>query len=274
MSKQPAAAEFAALNTTAVGAWEALADWWDGATGEADEFHRKLVIPATDRLLAVRPGERVLDVACGNGGYARHLAAQGAEVVAFDGARRFVELAERRTTAGRDSISYRHLDCTDRAALLALGERSYHAAVCKMALMDMAVIQPLLSALAELLKPGGRFVFSVLHPAFNSTGTCLWMEEATSATGELVVCRGVKVLRYLEPEARQGIGSPGQPHLQYYFHRPLSVLLNACFEVGFLLDGIEEPSFGPEDEGTREFSWARFKGIPPVLVARLRLPAG
>ena len=56
--------------------------------------------------------------------------------------------------------------------------------------------------------------------------------------------------------------------------KSLSVLLNACFAVGFLLDGIEEPGFGPEDEGSREFSRARFKGIPPVLVARLRLPGG
>jgi 2-polyprenyl-3-methyl-5-hydroxy-6-metoxy-1,4-benzoquinol methylase len=271
MSPQPEPGEFAVLNTDTVQAWEALAPWWDDATGEADEFHRRLVIPATDRLLAVRPGERVLDAACGNGGYARHLAAQGAEVVAFDASRRFVELAERRTTDLRDRISYRHLDATDRAALLALGERGYDAAVCKMALMDMAVIHPLVSALAELLRPGGRFVFSVLHPAFNSTGTSLWLEEATSATGELVVSRGVKVMRYLEPEARRGIGIRGQPHAQYYFHRPLSVLLNVCFGVGFVLDGIEEPGFGPGDEGPGEFSWVRFQGIPPVLVARMRL---
>jgi 2-polyprenyl-3-methyl-5-hydroxy-6-metoxy-1,4-benzoquinol methylase len=274
MNQPPTTCEFAALHPNALQAWEALADWWDDAVGDADAFHRRLVIPATDRLLAVRPGERVLDVACGNGGYARHLAAQGAEVVAFDAARRFVELAERRTTAWRDRISYRHVDATDYAALLTLGARGYDAAVCKMALMDMAVIHPLLSALAELIKPDGRFVFSVLHPAFNSTGTGLWMEETTSETGELVVSRGVKVTRYLEPEARPGLGIHGQPHPQYYFHRPLSGLLNACFRVGFLLDGMEEPAFAPEDEGPHEFSWTRFQQIPPVLVARLRLPAG
>jgi 2-polyprenyl-3-methyl-5-hydroxy-6-metoxy-1,4-benzoquinol methylase len=260
------------LHADAVEAWDALAAWWDDATGDADEFHQKLVIPATDRLLGLRPGERVLEAACGNGGYARHLAAQGAEVVAFDAARRFVELAQQKTTEWRDRISYRHIDATDRAALMALGARGYDAAVCKMALMDMAVIHPLVSALAELLKPGGRFVFSVLHPAFNSTGTSLWMEEATTETGELVVSRGVKVMRYLEPEARQGIAIIGQPRPQHYFHRPLGVLLGACFRVGFVLDGIEEPGFGPEDVGAREFSWARFKGIPPVLVARMRLP--
>jgi hypothetical protein len=41
-----------------------------------------------------------------------------------------------------------------------------------------------------------------------------------------------------------------------------------------VLDGIEEPGFGPEDVGSREFSWARFQGIPPVLVARMRRPGG
>jgi 2-polyprenyl-3-methyl-5-hydroxy-6-metoxy-1,4-benzoquinol methylase len=272
MSQQSETGEFAVLNTGAVQAWEDLARWWDDTTGEADAFHRQLVIPATDRLLALRPGERVLEAACGNGGYARHLAAQGAEVVAFDASRQFVELARRRTTEGRDCISYRHIDGTDHAALLALGERHYDAAVCKMALMDMAVIRPLVSALAELLKPDGRFVFSVPHPAFNSTGTSLWVEETTSEAGELVVRRGVKVMRYLEPEARQGIGIRGQPRPQHYFHRPLSVLLNLCFGNGFVLDGLEEPGFGPADEGSCEFSWARFKGIPPVLVARMRLP--
>jgi 2-polyprenyl-3-methyl-5-hydroxy-6-metoxy-1,4-benzoquinol methylase/GNAT superfamily N-acetyltransferase len=263
--------EFAALNTGSVQAWEALARWWDDTTGEADAFHRTLVIPATDRLLALRPGERVLEAACGNGGYARHLAAQGAEVVAFDASHQFVELAQERTTEWRDRISYRHIDATDRTALLALGERGYDAAVCKMALMDMAVIHPLVSALARLLKPDGRFVFSVPHPAFNSTGTSLWMEETTSEAGELVVQCGVKVIRYLEPEARPGTGIRGQPHPHLYFHRPLSVLLNLCFVNGFVLDGLEEPGFGPGDEGSGELSWARFKEIPPVLVARMRL---
>jgi hypothetical protein len=97
----------------------------------------------------------------------------------------------RRRVAGGSGISYRHIDIADRPALMTLGVRGYDAAVCKMALMDMAVIHPLLAALAELLKPGGRFVFSVLHPAFNSIGTSLWMEETTAEAGELVVSRGV-----------------------------------------------------------------------------------
>ncbi len=160
---------------------------------------------------------------------------------------RFVELARRRGAEQGDRVSYRHIDAADRAALAALGPRTFDAAACKMAMMDMAVIRPLFAALAELLRPGGRFVFSVLHPAFNSTGTGLWLEETTLAGGALAVSGGVKVTRYLGPETRRGVGIRGQPQPQLYFHRPISLLFNVGFEAGFVLVGIEEPGFGPDD---------------------------
>jgi hypothetical protein len=72
MSQQPEPGEFTDLRTPAVESWEALAGWWNDTTGEADAFHRQLVIPATDRLLALRPGERVLDAACGSSSTVRN----------------------------------------------------------------------------------------------------------------------------------------------------------------------------------------------------------
>jgi len=43
--------------------------------------------------LDVRPGERVLDVACGNGQFAREMARFGASILAFDVSETFVERA-------------------------------------------------------------------------------------------------------------------------------------------------------------------------------------
>jgi hypothetical protein len=37
-----------------------------------------------------------------------------------------------------------------------------------MAIMDMETIEPMVAAASRLLKLRGRFVFSTLHPAFNS----------------------------------------------------------------------------------------------------------
>src|SRR2546421_9540834 len=100
--------------------WDRKATFWDERFGEGNEFHRLLLEPATLRLLAVRAGETVLDIATGNGAVARRLARQGATVVAFDLSSVFIELAQQRGEEEKDRIEYLVLDATDEAQLLAL----------------------------------------------------------------------------------------------------------------------------------------------------------
>ena len=260
-----------ALNAETREIWDRNAEWWDEQTGEGNEFQNILIGPATERLLALRPGEAVLDVACGNGAFSRRMAELGAEVVAFDFSERFLERAKARTTEHADRIDYRLVDATDEGQLLALGERRFDAAVCTMALMDMATVEPLMSGLSRLLKAGGRFVFSVLHPCFNSSDGFRLVAGQEDRAGELVTEHSVQVWRYLSRSTAKGVGIPGQPVPQNYFHRPLGALFAACFDAGFVLDGLEEPAFGPEAEATRPLGWVNYKEIPPVLVARARL---
>jgi 2-polyprenyl-3-methyl-5-hydroxy-6-metoxy-1,4-benzoquinol methylase len=250
--------------------WDRKAAYWDEQMGEGNQFQRVLVGPASERLLAIRPGEVVLDVACGNGVFSRRLAHLGARVVATDFSPVFLERARARTAAHADRIDYVLADATDAAQLLGLGEQRFDAAVCNMALQDMTMIEPLLYALTRLLKPTGRFVFSVPHPAFNiPAGSTLALEEE-DRTGELVEVYSVKVSNYLRVPPSLGVGMPGEPVAHYYFHRPLGVLLGACFAAGFVLDGLDEPAFGREDRAGRPLGWANYKDIPPVLVARVR----
>ena len=251
--------------------WDEKAAFWDERMGEGNAFQRVLIGPAAERLLAIRPDELILDVACGNGVFARWLAQSGAQVVATDFSARFLELARARTTEHADRIEYRLVDATDEEQLLALGEGRFDAAVCNQALMDMPVIEPLLRALTRLLTPAGRFVFAVPHPAFNSLG-CRWGIESEVRDGRLVETRHVKVVDYLHVPPGKGPGMPDEPASHWYFYRPLSALLGVCFAAGFVLDGLEEPAFGPEDAGGPALSWRRYTDIPPVLVARARRP--
>jgi SAM-dependent methyltransferase len=260
------------MNREVQAIWEANAGFWDKRFGEGNDFQRLLIGPATERLLELRPGEVVLDAACGNGAFSRRMAELGAQVVAFDFSEPFLERARARTAerpdlAGR--IAYHHLDATDEAALLALGEGRFDAAVCTMALMDMAAIDPLLGAVGRLLKPDGRFVFSLTHPCFNNLYMRKIVEEE-ERDGELVTSYALKITGYIRQVTGRGLGMIGQPVPQYYFDRPLSVLLGACFAAGFVLDGLEEPVFPEGTDVDRPFSWANFGEIPPVLVARLR----
>ncbi len=141
-----------------------------------------------------------------------------------------------------------------------------------MALQDMPTIAPLLRALRRLLRPTGRFVFAVPHPTFNIPGgSTLGHKEERSGSGSEVYF--IELSRYMRVPPTKAVGSWGEPTPHYFFHRPLSTLLGAGFAAGFVLDALEEPTFGPKDRAPRPLGWAHFKDIPPVLLARLR-PGG
>ena len=266
---EPASSELGALVQSTQTAWEEKAAFWDGQMGDGNQFHRVLVGPSVERLLGVRPGERVLDVACGNGVMSRWLARLGAHVVACDFSPTFLAHARARSGNHAERIDYHLVDATDSAQLLALGVGQFDAAVCTMALHDMPAIAPLLHALGQLLTPAGRFVFAVPHPCFNAAGgTTVVLEE--DPADSLNAAYAVKVHRYLAVPMTRDAGMAGATTAHENFHRPLHALLGACFAAGFVLDGLEEPAFGPEEQSSRPLGWANVKGIPPVLVARLR----
>ena len=264
-------ADFAGLHGQSRTAWDTNAAFWNQRMGEGNEFHRKLVEPATLALLELESGQRILDAACGNGQFARRMAELGATVTAFDFSAPMIDIAKARTSAALP-VDYRVIDAVDNEALLGLGETRFDAAVCSMALMDMSDIAPLIGALPVLLKPGGRFVFTVMHPCFNSPEMTMVMERHERG-GDATVERSVKVSRYAQPYAAKGIAMLGQPEPHWYFHRPLSALLDACFHAGFVMDGILEPTLDTIEEDYKTLSWSHIPDIPPVLAARMRLPS-
>ena len=159
-------------------------------------------------------------------------------------------------------------DATDEVALRSLGG-PFDAVTCTMAIMDLPVLAPLMNAAFALLRPGGRFVFTVMHPAFYST-RAQQVEEQLGTGGVDAVERAIKVTAYLDVPVEKGTGVIGEPQPHYYFHRPIARLLTACFDAGFVLDGIEEPAFPGAGDPKLAFNWRNYPQFPPVLVCRLR----
>jgi 2-polyprenyl-3-methyl-5-hydroxy-6-metoxy-1,4-benzoquinol methylase len=253
--------------------WEENATFWDATIGaEGNDFHRLLVAPAQMRLLALRPGERVLEIACGNGQFAREMAGAGARVLATDFAQTFLDIARKRgEEAGVRGIEYRRADATDEQELLSLGEAGwFDAMVCTMAAHDIADIAPMMRAARTLLRPDGRFVFSLVHPCFNNA-RAVFVAETADRDGELTTTHFVKLSQYLRPTPMRATGIVGQPAAHWYFDRPLGELLRPCFEAGLVVDGLEEPAYPPgADAAARSLSWRNYPDIPPALVVRLR----
>ena len=256
------------LNDQVRDIWNANATFWDGRMGEGNDFFHTLVAPAMERLLKPVAGEKVLDIACGNGNYCRWLADRGLTVVGVDLSEVFIKRARQRSAGYGDCVRYEVVDANDAEALLAIEGAPFNAITCNMALMDMAEIDPMLQTLPQLLKPQGRFVFSICHPCFNTTGMAKVVEEVDDQ-GEIKTQYAVKIFRYKTPTSGKGLGMIGQPRPQYYFDRPMEVLFGACFKAGWVVDGLEEPSFPADSDPTRALSWGNFAEIPPVLAVRL-----
>jgi len=251
-------------------AWDANAAFWDARMGDGNDFFNFLQWPVILPWLDPHPGQCILDIATGNGLTARRLAALGARVTAFDFSAELIKLA-RNHTAHSPLISYHVLDATDEAALLSLGEHIFDSALCNMALFDMADIEPLFRSLPKLLKPGGSFLFSICHPAFNNSSSIHVVEEMDNQ-GEIQTIYSVKISRYITQYSAHGVAMRDQPKPQLYFERPLQYYMNLGFSNGFVMDGFEERAFPPEAPQKTPLGWGgNFSEIPPVLVARMRL---
>ncbi len=251
-------------------AWDENAAFWDEKMGEGNDFANLLCWPAIQRLLEPQAGQRILEIACGNGLFSRRLGELAARVTATDFSAELIKLALARTPASLP-VEYQVVDATDRAALLALGEGTFDSALCNMALFDIADIEPLFATLPVLLKPGGCFVFTLTHPAFNNA-SCVHVAEEQDVEGEMRLVYSVKVSRYMSTYQAHGIAIRGQPVPQLYFERPLQYYLNLGFSNGFVLDGFEERAFPPEHPQYNPLGWGgRFSEFPPALAVRMRL---
>ncbi len=253
------------LNDEVKNIWNANAEFWDGRMGEGNAFHKTLIEPTQLAMLEIKPGQHVLDIACGNGQFARKMASLGASVTAVDFVENFIRIARAKSS---QDIDFRVIDATRKADMDHLTGTPFNAVVCTMAMMDMENIDVLISCIPGMLKKEGRFVFSVLHPCFNSGENTLFHEQEDLG-GTVKDRYGIKISNYLREKSEMGIGMVGQPKAQYYFHRPISSLLKSCFQAGLVLDALEEPSFADIANSERIYDNV-YKHIPAALVCRLR----
>src|SRR3954465_7552455 len=78
--------------------WGKVAQWYDDLVGdEGSEFQREVIFPGVLRMLALKPDEKVLDLACGQGAFCRLLAEKGAKPTGVDAATELIKLARERS---------------------------------------------------------------------------------------------------------------------------------------------------------------------------------
>jgi ubiquinone/menaquinone biosynthesis C-methylase UbiE len=223
--------------------WGAVGGWYDQHVGETgSEYHREVVIPNTLRLLALAPGQKALDIACGQGVLCRALHERGVNALGVDAAQSLIDAARQRSDP---AITFRTGDTRDLSFLPA---DDVDAAACILAIQNIHPIQPVFQSVSRVLRVMGRFVIVMMHPCFRGAKETSWgWDEA----GKIQYRR---VDRYLTPRKSPIVTHPGEDATQYTwtFHKPIEAYAKAMRGSGLLIDAIEEwPSHKNSDSGPR-----------------------
>ncbi len=244
--------------------WNKLAPWWDEAYGEGDIFHRTFLFPTIKEWVSAKLGMRILDLGCGNGALARLFAKRGAEVLATDFSETFIERAKLKSKGL--PIEYRIVDAADSGQLKKLiSKKAFDCIICSMVLHNLPTIKPMAKALPKLLKPSGKFIFSVPHPCFNSGLTDIQNLNIGMDKKQLFLPN-----QYIKSESFEIFSKPNQPVKQMSFHRPLSQLFDEFFRAGLVMTGFVEPVAGTS-KLPKDFLWAKLSEIPPAIITQWKI---
>jgi len=287
--KKPASNKADASTTSS--SWEHVADWYDDLLEErGSDHHEYVILPNTLRLLAPREGEKVLDVACGQGILCRKLAGLGVPTIGVDAAPSLIAAAQRLAEKQTSSASMQ-FHVGDARSLEGLGLKNLDGATCIMALMNINPLEPVMSGIASSLRAGGRVVVVVLHPAFRAPGQTSWGFEESSAgnalkdkkrdghddskrksAGKFRQYR--RVDGYLSPGVRDIVMNPGatakgkDPIVTQTFHRPIQAYVNAFAKAGLLVSALEEwPSARSSEPGPKAAEENRIRREIPMFLA-------
>lgn len=234
--------------------WDTIADWYAELlrSGSAmHDFGRDTLLSHLPELL---PGQRVLDLGCGEGLVARAVAARGATVVGIDSSPRMIEHA-RITEKSQPSGALFSID--DGCTLATIGTASVEWVTAGLSLNNVPDLDATLAAVHRVLTPGGTLVFTIPHPCFEAPHAT-WVETGDGTIRRLVgdyLTEGF--WRSSNPNGARRAGNQ---------HRKLSTYITALMNNGFKIAAVDEPTPDPRVVAAQ----TQRSGLPPFMLFDVR----
>jgi SAM-dependent methyltransferase len=238
--------------------WEANAPAWIALTRAGyDVFRDRLNTPAFVALLGDVAGLRGLDIGCGEGANTRTIARLGATMTGIDIAPSFIAAANATERDDPLGIAYSVAD----AAALPFAAGQFDFAVAFMSLMDTADHVAALREARRVLRPGGIFQFSIIHPCF-APPHMTRVRDAAGLTCAVEVGDYFERVSYVDEwtfsAAPQDARADHPPFRIPVFHRTLADWINLLVDSGFALERLAEPQATDDDVAFyKGFSLAR-----------------
>jgi SAM-dependent methyltransferase len=236
---------------------EQAAYWADRAESwiAAEENLRRISDLFTDaafEALAVRPGERVLDIGCGTGRTTLELARQASE----GGAARGVDIAEEMLVRARelaDELGVGNASFTPADAQVDdLGAATYEAAFSRFGIMFFTDPVAAFANIRKALVAGGRLTFLCWASVFENEWMLVPGMAVVSVTGELPPLPGEgepgpfsldnedRIRSVLEAAGFENVAVDGQPRQIVIAESEIEQFVTMATQVGAIREALEK----------------------------------
>lgn len=211
--------------------WGDVAEWYGSyLENNEDSYQRKVILPNLLRLLDLKKGTRLLDIACGQGFFSREFAKTGAAIVGADISAELIGSAK---DLSPKEIEF-HVAPAHKLAFAK--DSTFDAETIVLAAQNIENIQQAFEEAARVLKPGGRLLIVMMHPAFRVPKRSSWGWDVGS---------GIQYRRvdgYLSASKSELLVHPGKKDspITISYHRSLQDFSKALFKAGFAITKFEE----------------------------------
>ncbi len=208
--------------------WDNVASWYDGWVGkDGSNHHQKIAIPALLDCLDLDKNTRLLDIGCGSGVLAPHIAKTGADYTGLDISPKLIATAKR----------YHGQSGTFKIGDARKLERTFPSTqfnVCTF-LLSIQDINPLLTTIKQAynkLLHGGTLAMLLVHPCFRIPRQSGWGYEKARKLQYRRIDHYLTPLKIPMKQHKKGV--------TISFHRPLSAYINTLGQCGFMIDKLDE----------------------------------
>lgn len=211
--------------------WKGSGHWYKSLVDiKGHYYHRQVVIPKSLALLGLNPTDSLLDLACGQGVLARHIA-QEIYYQGIDLAKNLIDYAVK-----FDKNPGHHYLVDDVTKSLNLTKTDFSHAAFILSLQNIRDPQKALLTAAKYIKTNGKLLLVLNHPCFRIPRQTSWgIDEKNKLQYR-------RINRYLSPLNIPITTHPGLPDksLTWTFHYPISKYSEFLRAAGFVIETIEE----------------------------------
>lgn len=216
--------------------WQGVAKWYNDSVGEKGlYFHQKIIFPKSLKLLQLTSDSKILDLACGQGIFARQIP-EGAEYLGLDLSSDLILFAKKSNKSSKINF-----DTKDVSSNLDLDKNSFSHVICILALQNIENFGSVIKNASKALKENGKFLIILNHPYFRIPRQTSWEIDNAHKIQYRRIDRYYSSLRIpINMNPGKSSKNSSSQKLTWSFHHSLEDYSESFRQNNFVIEKIEE----------------------------------